>query len=517
LEIHFLACGSNASPAQLRRKLSGHGGGSVVPVIGARVSGVDVVYSAHMSSYGAIPATLVASPGTEVSLHITFLDESQLRLMDDTELNYARVRIGGNEFPLTLESGEKLSEYYAYLSTRGVLLLENRPVRLATIPGRRTSFQPATEEEVLSRVVSLVSQNLESSQAADVADFLDKVRSSQVSTSEISEQLRDNHSESNVGVLGDGGRPKIYREIASQWPGRQDREMLTVLPNYDRKPGDYALAVHPNVKSRLRLARYAVVENQVGEHVFSLIGAFSSKEVVDSEDQIRMDQTIRDAIGVKIRETVKLYPLRHFGGVLRRLIDILLPRKYLVMRVQTAHATMIERPGCLIPEIAMEILGVEPGDEVVLESAVREEGSPAYRLEEHKLRAYPTPADAQELREKTVSGMLQSRYPDCAEAFGVFPDLPWIFVDADVRRALKLGKCSPVRVRASRRYQLIKEFREFALLIVITLLSAISLLDIDQVISIAGTDVPANLLFIIPAVLLAAVLIFIAVRRRTSF
>jgi hypothetical protein len=432
-----LAYGSNASPSQLQRKLSSRGGGSVVPVVRATVLGLDVVYSAHMSPYGAIPATLIASSGAEVMLHVTFLDDTQLRLMDATEPNYVRVRICGNEFPLTLESGETLSEYYAYLSRYGTLLFDNHPVRLASIPASLASIQSATEGEVLSRAVDLVNQHFTISQIDDTADLLDKIRSSQLSAADVTTWLGAHFGEPDIGIPHEtSSHPKIYRNILSRWSGGQDDELFTVLPNYDREPGDYAIAVHPDVKARLQLGRYAVVEHQVDGHVFSLIAALSSDEAVQSETEIHMDQTIRDAIGVGVRERVKLYPLPSHGGILHRLIDRLLPRKYLIMRVQSAHIVMIEKPGCMIPKIAMDFLGVEPGDEVILESTVREAPDSDHRLARLTLRAYPTPPDAQELRERTQSGMLQSRFPDCSEALGMFPDLPWLFIDADARNAL---------------------------------------------------------------------------------
>lgn len=517
-----LAYGSNASPSQLQRKLSGRGGGSVVPVVRATVLGLDVVYSAHMAWYGAIPATLIASPGAEVMLHVTFLDDTQLRLMDTTESTYVRVRICGNEFPLTLETGETLSEYYAYLSRYGALLFDNHPVRLANIPASLSSLQSANEEEVLSRVVDLVNQHITISQIDHTVDLLDKIRNSQLSATDVTACLGTHFGEPDIGIPQEtSSHLKFYSDIPSEWSSRRDDEIFTVLPNYDREPGDYAIAVHPNVAARLQLGHFAVVEHQADGHVFSLIAALSSDQVVQSEAEIHIDQTIRDAIGVGVRERVRLYPLPSHGGILHRLINRLLPRKYLVMRVQSAHILMIEKPGCMMSQIAMDILGVEPGDEVILESAVQETPDSDHRLARLTLRAYPTPPDAQELRERTQSGMLQSRFPDCSEALGVFPDLPWLFIDADARNALGrkplgLDKCSPIRVYASRKYQLIKEFREYAFLIIVTLLSAISLLDVNETVTVAGINVPLNLLLIGPAVLIAAFLIYVALRRRMS-
>src|SRR5437588_11460445 len=55
--------GSNAAPAQLARKYATSSAGFVVPAVLAVAQGLDVVYSSHVSPYGAVPATLIASPG----------------------------------------------------------------------------------------------------------------------------------------------------------------------------------------------------------------------------------------------------------------------------------------------------------------------------------------------------------------------------------------------------------------------------------------------------------------------
>ncbi|HUC08372.1 MAG TPA: hypothetical protein VMR96_09800, partial [Solirubrobacterales bacterium] len=56
-----LAYGSNAAPRVLSRKLALSD--QPVLVVPARLSEFDVVYSSHLSPYGALPATLQRSPG----------------------------------------------------------------------------------------------------------------------------------------------------------------------------------------------------------------------------------------------------------------------------------------------------------------------------------------------------------------------------------------------------------------------------------------------------------------------
>jgi len=72
-----LAFGSNAAPEQLRRKF-GATPDTVIPVIRADLADFDVVYSAHLTAYGAVPATLAPSPGARLQTWVTWLDDAQL-------------------------------------------------------------------------------------------------------------------------------------------------------------------------------------------------------------------------------------------------------------------------------------------------------------------------------------------------------------------------------------------------------------------------------------------------------
>ena len=88
-----LAYGANAAPERLRRKYAplGH---SVFPVLRARLHGFDIVHAAHISSYGAVPATIERSPGTVCEIAVTCLDERQLARMHETELRRRTYRFG---------------------------------------------------------------------------------------------------------------------------------------------------------------------------------------------------------------------------------------------------------------------------------------------------------------------------------------------------------------------------------------------------------------------------------------
>ncbi|MRT45033.1 hypothetical protein FGX00_04205, partial [Xylella fastidiosa subsp. multiplex] len=83
--VPVLAVGSNACPGQLRHKMRQSGIASPVPMVRARVTGLDVGVSAHVSRLGYVSASPVESPGAVRELFITWLDAEQLAVIDASE------------------------------------------------------------------------------------------------------------------------------------------------------------------------------------------------------------------------------------------------------------------------------------------------------------------------------------------------------------------------------------------------------------------------------------------------
>lgn len=92
------AVGSNACPAQLRRK------GLTDPLVLTPVTLVNhlVVYAGHTTSYGAVPATVTRWAGARSDVFLTWLTERQHELLDVTEGgNYDRVMVRTDRDPVT--------------------------------------------------------------------------------------------------------------------------------------------------------------------------------------------------------------------------------------------------------------------------------------------------------------------------------------------------------------------------------------------------------------------------------
>jgi hypothetical protein len=155
----LLAYGANASPEALTRKLAALPP-APIPVLRVALSGWDVVYSAHVTRYGAVPAAVVASPGTVASVHLVFPDDEQLAAIAATEgQNYRLERLV--DFTAELEvGGEGPREIDAFIGVHGPLLLDGSPVALAAIPASGRVFPSRTTPQMIDRVRAAIHPDL---------------------------------------------------------------------------------------------------------------------------------------------------------------------------------------------------------------------------------------------------------------------------------------------------------------------------------------------------------------------
>lgn len=142
----LLAYGSNASPGVLARKLGTTP--DPVPVLRATLGDFDVVYSAHISPYGLVPATLQRSLGTAVGVSVVFLTPEQLRRLSQTEPNYTLESLPGLDCRLL--SGESYENAHAYLSRHGCLAVDGGEIALAAVEARGRRFPAMSEPEALA-------------------------------------------------------------------------------------------------------------------------------------------------------------------------------------------------------------------------------------------------------------------------------------------------------------------------------------------------------------------------------
>lgn len=125
--LPVLSVGSNACPAQLVHKMAERGVACRIPMVKARVTGIGIGVSAHVSLLGYLSASPFHSPGSTVELFLTWLDEAQLAVVDASEGvdsptgNFQRAVLPAADFRVELESGRVLDHAWIYVNRWGVL------------------------------------------------------------------------------------------------------------------------------------------------------------------------------------------------------------------------------------------------------------------------------------------------------------------------------------------------------------------------------------------------------------
>lgn len=153
----LLAYGANAAPVVLARKLAAHPH-QPLPLLRAELAGFDVVYSAHISAYGAVPSTLQRSSGTTVPVFVAYPTTEQEDLLTATEPNYELHRL--HDLDLRTELGP-VDSLDAYISRHGCLALDGSEVALAAIEAASRHFPSLGEVEVLERVRRILAPELD--------------------------------------------------------------------------------------------------------------------------------------------------------------------------------------------------------------------------------------------------------------------------------------------------------------------------------------------------------------------
>ena len=151
-----LAYGANAAPERLQRKFAPFGQ-AVFPVLNARLHGFDIVYAAHISSYGAVPATLSPSPGTVCDIAITCLDERELARMHETEFRRHTYLFGPlSNIRLEPDLLPAMDAVSTYVGGFGHIAPEGEALALAAIPAEGRRFRACSQLEALRTIQAML-------------------------------------------------------------------------------------------------------------------------------------------------------------------------------------------------------------------------------------------------------------------------------------------------------------------------------------------------------------------------
>lgn len=158
--VPILAIGSNRSPAQLRRKFADmpH---AVVAVERVQLDDLDVVYSSHLSGYGAVAATLLRSPGTRVEISITWLGPELMSRMHATEgigTFYDFVELGslaGRRF-----DGAAFERAFAYVCRLGALAIDGEARAVDAIAANHRRWPAIGQREAQAAVIAKLGERI---------------------------------------------------------------------------------------------------------------------------------------------------------------------------------------------------------------------------------------------------------------------------------------------------------------------------------------------------------------------
>jgi hypothetical protein len=145
-----LAVGSNACPGRLEEKFNGNDHEPVI-VLKGWITNVDSIYAGWLADYGALPATIAESPGTDLEVWATLLTRSQLKIMNDSERlddDYVLVSVTS---PLRTGGG-KVERIYAYFDRRA-LVLGGELARVADLSARNAVYRALSEKQALAAVL----------------------------------------------------------------------------------------------------------------------------------------------------------------------------------------------------------------------------------------------------------------------------------------------------------------------------------------------------------------------------
>ncbi len=148
-----IAAGSNASPERLTNKYGAQPFDVAIPALRVTLHDLVPVYSAHLAAYGSVPATLQYCPGARAKMFVTWLNQSALARLHETEalgLNYDFAWLEAARFES--EHGVSMTGASSYVSRRGCFAPDAQPIRLSMFPVSDCALSVLSQVEMLQLV-----------------------------------------------------------------------------------------------------------------------------------------------------------------------------------------------------------------------------------------------------------------------------------------------------------------------------------------------------------------------------
>ncbi len=239
---------------------------------------------------------------------------------------------------------------------------------------------------------------------------------------------------------------------------------LTISPTEDndriKSLYDFIVVANPEVVQKLKNKKYVAVSHKIKgkEKRLTTYGRLVKEESLEP-DKIRMDQSLRTAIGIPYREEdtvtdefkLKLFPIvLNWKQKISSFVTNLLGKRYLLLRVAKPYLIDVEKNICRVPKDALSLLGTSPGNRIVLVSCIKEDKG-YVTLKSFPIKAFDLDREMQKDRryeeKKELEKKWEARYVCPGKLLGVEPDIPQIFLDKHIRAKLGLEPGDPIKAR----------------------------------------------------------------------
>ena len=256
-------------------------------------------------------------------------------------------------------------------------------------------------------------------------------------------------------ILNRTATPKEYRELFTLFRDNENPPyVVRETTQTSRSSGGYLIFASADVMQTMSTSR-ATPEVAVG-HTFDLRGRKEPERLLAGATLVRngklatgeiaVDRTLRKAIAVRPGERITIcnvHPSKwtRLRGLAKRFLGI----EYIYCRVHKAYYPDMEKPLCRLSDPALDVIGVDHGGRVNVESLIdSESGGLAWKRISLKVLA----ADGDILREREgdLEKKMTAYYPDFAFLMGMRRDVYWMFLDKAARDALKVKEGEAVRV-----------------------------------------------------------------------
>ena len=516
----ILTYGSNACPRQLFFK----GITGAIPFFKASLKGFDIVYSAHISEYGYIPATIMESERTTIEVWVALVNEAQLKMIDKSEdrprtYDLVKINLDGENTRIVLENGEMLPFVYTYISKKGFLAFNGQPISLKAIKARDRRYQELDEKEVLSIILNhaknesdIINAMLQSEDILeDFVNIIKKKRSRNVVSEKYEKQnydvaeflsiLRDLIKRNFIGVYSIKGNP-LYELVALDKVPKtyfvmetdflnppSDPSYLKVLPTRERgnAKGDYIIRVNERTARELgfcncifhRMIRgigfpeFIVIMNEVERREFANFGKLLIDNKV-ADKCAEVDLSLRHSVGIYRYEYARFYKAKAtLGWRIKHFLANLFGIQYSICRVRRGDLPDVEKRICRAEKQVLDDIGVSNGDFCVIESVKKDSNNNAWMIKSLRIRVLELYPYVRAKRKSLQAPSFNARFPDCADLLDMTPDLAWIFLDEHARQFLGAKPCGAVKIRRSIVHEFKKRLSEFAFIVLITLLGTV--------------------------------------------